>query len=74
MGVASSADAPVLREVRGAVGLLTLNRPKALNALNSQLSCYVLVTEYKRVRHSLMVLQTHMTFFGFSAIRSLRSS
>ena len=35
--LSSSADAPVLREVRGAVGLLTLNRPKALNALSPDL-------------------------------------
>jgi len=35
--LSSSADAPVLREVRGAVGLLTLNRPKALNALSPAL-------------------------------------
>ena len=29
----SSSSAPVLTEVRGKVGLITLNRPKALNAL-----------------------------------------
>lgn len=34
---ASAADKMILAEVRGKVGLITLNRPKALNALCDQL-------------------------------------
>ena len=32
-----STDAPVLTESRGRVGLITLNRPQQLNALNDEL-------------------------------------
>ena len=34
--LSSSADAPVLREVRGAVGLLTLNRPIRVQRFDTQ--------------------------------------
>ncbi len=30
------SDSPILEEVRGAVGILTINRPKTLNALNGE--------------------------------------
>ena len=34
MSTNNAQDAPVLFEVKNNVGLITLNRPKALNALN----------------------------------------
>ncbi|TPW32426.1 enoyl-CoA hydratase/isomerase family protein [Martelella alba] len=77
MDVKVMTDAPVLIETRGAVGLITINRPKALNALTHQIICdmHAAITRFEHDPQIAAILVTGNGSRGLCAggdIRELR--